>query len=169
VAEMLYDDGYIPKHKFTRVRNIEYSVNESGCWVCTSHRQDAAGYTVIRRGGTAPQRLHRYVYQLENGPLTSDQVVMHICDNPPCFNPEHLKVGTHADNVHDKVNKGRHCVGTENGSTKLSDEDVLSIRKDTRSHTSIAKDYEVGRATIGQIMRGETWKHLIQTEAQNEN
>ncbi|MCY9274574.1 HNH endonuclease [Bacillus haynesii] len=157
---MIFDDGYSPKHKFVRVRDIEYKVTESGCWECSSHRRDEAGYTVIRRGGKSPQRLHRYVYQLINGPLESHQVVMHVCDNPSCFNPGHLRVGSHADNVKDKVQKDRHCKGETNGSSKLTEEEVAAIRKDTRSHIAISKDYNVNRATIGQIKRGETWTHV---------
>lgn len=158
---MIFDDGYTPKTNTTTLKKIEYEVNENGCWICTSHKRDRAGYAVVRRGGVSPQRLHRYVYQLINGPLTSNQVVMHTCDTPPCFNPEHLKVGTHADNVQDKVAKNRHCVGVENGSAKLTEADVIAIRADSRSHIEISKSYGVNRATIGQIKRGETWKHLI--------
>ncbi|WP_186314480.1 HNH endonuclease signature motif containing protein [Bacillus pumilus] len=115
---------------------------------------------MIRRGGKAPQRLHRYVYQLINGPLESHQVVMHMCDNPSCFNPVHLEVGSHADNVRDKVQKNRQCRGMNNGSSKLTEEEVITIRQDTRSHIAISKDYNVNRATIGQIKRRETWTYL---------
>ncbi|WP_418134573.1 HNH endonuclease signature motif containing protein [Bacillus velezensis] len=157
---MIFDDGYIPKRKSVRVRDIEYEITKEGCWECSSHRRDDAGYTVIRRGGRAPQRLHRYVYQLINGPLESHQVVMHKCDNPSCFNPDHLEVGSHADNVQDKVQKNRQCRGVTNWSSKLTEEEVIAIRQDTRSHIAISKDYNVNRATIGQIKRRETWTYL---------
>jgi len=51
---------------------------------------------------------HRLAYEWANGPIPSGMIVLHACDNPPCCNPSHLRLGTHADNVADKMQKGRH-------------------------------------------------------------
>ena len=63
---------------------------------------------------------HRVVLQIETGtPVPADKVVMHECDNPSCVRPTHLRVGTHAENMHDKVVKGRSRIHKRNGGFKL--------------------------------------------------
>lgn len=62
---------------------------------------------------------HRAAYESEYGPIPPGMVVRHKCDNPPCVNPEHLEVGTQADNAKDMSVRGRvrnqhsgksHCI-----------------------------------------------------------
>lgn len=80
------------------------------------------GYGSIRKqeGGVKKQYLaHRLSYaEVNNVELVREQVVMHSCDVPNCFNPRHLSVGTHADNSRDKVSKGRQAKGVGNGQYK---------------------------------------------------
>ncbi len=82
-----------------------------------------AGYTMPKpqnygqkfKGGTM-QYVHRLTWVEANGPVPTGMVVMHTCDNPPCYNLEHLKLGTQADNMQDMVDKGR----TRWGSTPVT-------------------------------------------------
>lgn len=90
-------------------RPIEYYVNENGCHICTSHSKDKDGYIKINRDGF--WRLHRWIHWKNTG--EKPEVVMHTCDNPSCINPEHLKSGTHKENIRDMWNKGRQRVNPE--------------------------------------------------------
>ena len=65
-----------------------------------------AGYGIIRRRGKT-YRLHRYIWSLVNGPIPDGVVIMHRCDNPPCFRLDHLTDGTQLDNIADRDAKGR--------------------------------------------------------------
>ena len=51
---------------------------------------------------------HRVAFEHKHGPIPKGMVVMHLCDNPACCNPDHLTLGTQKDNTHDAVLKGRH-------------------------------------------------------------
>lgn len=80
-----------------------------GCWEWTAKSRTSFGYGVMRVGGT-PGRLegaHRLAWQYTNGPIPDGLCVLHSCDNPPCCNPAHLRIGTKADNTRDKVERGR--------------------------------------------------------------
>lgn len=69
---------------------------------------NAKGYAVmswVRPGW--PHLVHTFVYQEVVGPIPDGNVVRHTCDNPPCVNPRHLVLGTHADNQGDMVARGR--------------------------------------------------------------
>lgn len=88
-------------------------------------------------------------------------MVMHICDNPPCWNVEHLVGGTHADNVEDKVQKGRHNFGNKVYISKLNEEAIRDIRSSNLSPPELARKYGVHRASIHKVLDKITWKHII--------
>jgi hypothetical protein len=79
--------------------------------------------------------------------------VCHTCDNPACFNPYHLFLGTHKNNMRDMVRKNRafRSTGEKSGVHKLSTFEVIKIREDNRFITIIAKEYGVVKSTISMI------------------
>lgn len=111
---------------------------------------------------------HRFIWERFFGKIPEGLFVCHKCDNPGCVNINHLFLGTAKDNMQDKVNKGRayvgdrtgQSIGIKNNSVKLTEAQVLSIRKDSRTHRSIAKDYGVTHTLVGYIKRNKLWKHI---------
>jgi len=88
----------------------QFVVTPTGCHEWTASRTPG-GYGQIARRGEGGTRLllaHRAQWQRLVGPIPNGLIVMHKCDNPPCINIEHLRLGTHQDNMDDMWNKGRH-------------------------------------------------------------
>lgn len=112
---------------------------------------------------------HRFSYELFVGPIEPGKLILHRegCGNPICINPFHLYMGTDADNAQDRVRWGNHisCCGEKNNSAKLSERDVLAIRSAHKSGeyisiSAMADEFGVTRASISNVIRGVTWKHL---------
>lgn len=79
--------------------------SETNCWEWQVAK-DQYGYGAIRFNNEY-HVAHRLAYRLFVGPIPKNKVVMHECDNPSCVNPEHLKVGTQAENLRDMALRGR--------------------------------------------------------------
>jgi hypothetical protein len=74
---------------------------ESGCQEWQGQR-NPDGY-----GWFKERQTHRLAFERANGPIPPGLLVCHSCDNPPCCNPDHLWLGTVADNTRDMLAKGR--------------------------------------------------------------
>jgi len=79
---------------------------EDSCWLWTSST-DRDGYGQFAIVPSEKYQAHRFAYQLYVGPIPAGKVVMHTCDVRCCVNPDHLRVGTQADNMADMNAKGR--------------------------------------------------------------
>lgn len=104
---------------------------------------------------------HRLAWTLAHGPIPPGMQVLHRCDNPACINPEHLFLGTQADNMKDMARKGRSSRGVKNRTAKLTEEQVLAIRADPRPHRTIAACYGIKHTNVGDIKRGRIWRHVL--------
>lgn len=128
--------------------------DRNGCWVNPRVRDgDYAGTSI----GGRKTSVHRAVYEYCFGEIPAGLHVLHACDNRQCANPRHLFLGTNADNITDRVSKGRSRGG---GSPRLDEDKVRAIRKDTRKNHIIAAEYGVSTATIGQVKSRFTWRHV---------
>ena len=54
---------------------------------------------------------HRLSWEFNFGPIPDGMLILHRCDNPPCVRPDHLLLGTAADNTADMISKGRQKFG----------------------------------------------------------
>ncbi len=140
------------------MKEIKYKINKNGCHICTSHSIDDHGYVVCRREGKR-RPIYRHIYRWYKGTPKRGMVIRHTCDNRKCINPNHLIIGTHQDNVKDRVKRGRSAKGVRNGRSKLTEKQALVIYKDKKStRTELARKYGVDRQVIRKIQIGETWR-----------
>lgn len=109
---------------------------------------------------------HRISWEIHNGRIPKGMCVLHKCDIPLCVRPDHLWLGTAAENCADRANKGRnnHASGERVKSSKLKKNQIPEIRSLYSSgrftHQQIATRYNVNRKTIGNIVNGLIWKHI---------
>lgn len=156
------------------VRPVEIAIQEiwnhvracGECWNWHGPRDlDQYGITYINGRN---YRANRFIYWLVNGTLQNENCnqVLHKCDNPPCVRPEHLFLGSAADNVADALTKGRNAgpAGELNGQAVLNVEQVTEIRKrfnfrgETDSGKALAIEFGVSRSCISNIVRERKWK-----------
>lgn len=139
--------------------------SETGCWEWTAS-ENGSGYGEIRIN-YKKRYTHRLSYELHIGPIPKGMHVCHKCDNPRCANPEHLFLGTAADNAADKAKKGRshRLQGMASPNAKLTDADVMSIRAAVGiTNVDLAKQYGIGRQYLSQLRAGLHWTHLPRSE-----
>jgi hypothetical protein len=137
----------------------------SGCTIWTKSR-DRFGYGYASVKGRRIY-MHRFAWETVNGPIPAGLCALHKCDNPPCCNPDHLFIGTRRDNNADKMAKGRQSHGephahrgSSHGHAKLTEQDVIAIRRDWISHESVAARYGVSASLISMIRARKIWTHI---------
>jgi hypothetical protein len=139
-----------------------------------------ADYGQVRRGGKL-LLAHRVAYAQSHGPIPPGLEVRHTCDNPPCCNPAHLLLGTHAENMADMAHRKRAKGGAPGGDehylrkephrairgedrtqAKLTEAAVLEIRArwPAENQRTLAVAYGVSQMTISRVVRRVRWTHL---------
>jgi hypothetical protein len=125
------------------------AITESGCWVWIPNPKRRYPQVMIdgQMYGT-----HRLSYTVHRGPITDGLCVCHTCDQTRCCNPDHLFLGTHAENMQDMVKKDR---GGWRERGKLTDVQVREIR---RKHARgvpaswIASEYGIAASYVRDIV-----------------
>ena len=155
---------YSPQSHVDLKSAFESHVNKtSTCWIWTGMTFAArGGYGAFtcRPYGIFRQRAHRVAWKIYCSEITSEQHVLHSCDNPVCVNPDHLFIGDQPLNMTDKVTKDRQNKGESHGRHKLTEAEALAIFHDQRLHALIAADYGISFVTVSDIKRRRSWKHL---------
>jgi hypothetical protein len=145
---------------------IPKGLSKEICWEWLgSKSSNGYGFLGIRKA-------HRISYELFNGPIGEGLFVLHSCDNPPCVNPTHLRLGTPADNHQDMMLKGRNgwCArpGELSASAKISEKEALEIKElyaNTNATTfDLADRFKLKFQSIYSIISGKNWKHLKKLE-----
>jgi hypothetical protein len=135
------------------------TVSESGCWEWTGAR---TGQGYGRLGAMVlTHRLSAAIFLSLQDAVR--YFVLHKCDNPPCFNPEHLYFGGHAQNVEDMVERDRLPRGEQRPNALLSDRQVLEIwqRLQSGERTGhLAREYGLTTRYVYRIKVGSRWGHI---------
>lgn len=153
------------------------------CWPWTAART-LAGYGGFQVGVRVRDGAHRLAWKLTHAEdIPAGLEVCHSCDNPPCCNPAHLRLGTAKDNAADRVARGRQShvgpKGTAHADAKLTEADVVEIRRRYRegggrrpsgggrfqptgrlTMRTLAVEYGVDHTQILRAIRGDQWGHV---------
>lgn len=147
----------------------------SGCWIWTSATKEH-GYGVIGKGARKDGTIkaHRLSYLIHKGDIPDGKIVMHLCNNPLCVNPDHLEAGTRKQNSQYMVYCGRLKLPDNKGEkaswSKITEEAAKEIieaqnTKTKGTGTYLAKKFNVSRSAIYEIWGGKNWKHLRQKQS----
>lgn len=143
------------------------------CWRWLGKLKDGYGRLAVD-GST--ERAHRASWRIHHGEVASDICVLHRCDNRACVRPDHLFLGTRADNIADCISKGRFhdghgelVRGERNPHAKLTARQAAEIRMRYRAGEAaveLAAQYGVHRSSVLRIARGGEWGAELQHDGE---
>lgn len=144
-------------------KGIHGLVREDALKELKGSRANKLGHRMIRFGRNGNWRLiHRIVYETFVGDIGEGLLIRHKNNIPYDNRVENLQKGTQKDNMQDAVKSGRISRGEGNPRSKLSENDVLFIRRKAgkKTHKEIAIKLGVSRKTVGNVINNKTWKHV---------
>ncbi len=126
-----------------------------GCWEWTGVVQNSGyGKTKVDRRQVS---VHRAAYEAIYGAIPDGMFVCHHCDNRRCFRPDHLWLGTKADNNADMAAKGRQGWNQNLDAGKVR---AIRARYPTESQRALAAEFGVSQSSIGRVVRRERWTNV---------
>lgn len=142
-----------------RLESVSIPVPMCGCLVWLGSL-DTMGYGHLRVGGLL-RKAHRVSWSdYHKQPVPKGMHVLHSCDVRSCIEPTHLRLGTHQENMSDKVRRGRQSKGITSGRNSLDDDKVRRIRGEGRSAKYWAELFGVSDRTVQQVVAGKSWRHV---------
>lgn len=140
-------------------------VDDNGCWIW----QRAIAPNGYGRLSTPPRFwdksrgtsiAHRAAFEAFVGPVHAQHDVCHRCDVRACCNPDHLWLGTRAENMRDAMAKSRLPRGVEKPFAKLTDDDVRAIRAADGTQSEIARRFGIDQSGVSEIRSRKRWAHV---------
>lgn len=126
--------------------------------MCTVRPLNNDGYVQVKYQGRL-QYLHRLAYEVAYNESAEGCCVLHICDTPCCFNPEHLYLGDRKMNRQENIQKGRG-----GGNIKTTEEEVRAIKtlyfELNMSRKDLADVFSYPYSRVDDILRGRAWNHI---------
>lgn len=136
--------------------------SNSKCWEWTCNVNNS-GYGRMTTFEAGSRLAHRLSWEFTFGPIPKGLCVLHKCDNSICTNPAHLFLGTHQENMADKLKKGRQPSGESHGQSVLTKSKVLKIREMYDcgvTQKKLGLVFGVHRVTINYIVLRKTWRDV---------
>lgn len=149
------------------------------CWYWTASLRNGGygAFAYTSDGRVVHDRAHRYSWRIHRGAIPRGLFVLHSCDTPSCVRPDHLFLGTNADNVADMMAKGRHVSGgrktpvesckyqrgCHHHAAKLNDADVVRIRRARAagdSYGAISRREHLAIGHVFRIVNRQAWRHI---------
>ena len=150
------------QHLRNRFESKIEKVTESGCWIWVAGLHHS-GYGVFSVNGKS-KRANRVSYEIYKGEIPDGLCVCHACDVPACVNPDHLFLGTHAENIADREKKNRRepkqLRGEQTYNHKLTEKQAKEIKSMVGTHQEIANKYGVSLTAVTRIKNGNSWRHI---------
>jgi len=146
-----------------KCRFMFYVVCTGTCWLWTGTK-NRAGYGKLCFKNNNAATAHRVSYLLFKGEIPAGMCVCHTCDNPACVKPDHLWLGTTQENTADMVKKNRSLRGEKSTMAKVTEADVIAIRKLNSlniAQNKISKMFNLTAGHINNIIKKRVWKHII--------
>jgi hypothetical protein len=162
-AQYSYKPSVIKKRFWSKVDIRE----EDECWLWKEGTNpNGYGHFHYFRGFNEHYEIvaHRFAYRILVGKIPKGMGVLHVCDQPLCVNPQHLFLGTPADNMKDKKSKDRQRKGSRVPNSKLTEKDIPVIRrliKEGWSQPEIAVQFGVTPSLIWYIKHKKIWSHVL--------
>lgn len=128
---------------------------EHQCWPWQGGTR-VRGYGQVHQGGKG-RAAHRVALELTGTHIPSGALVTHDCDNPPCCNPAHLRLGTPESNMVEMVQRGRNRSGTQKLSRCDEAQIVSSYRSGHVSQRALGHRFGVRQSTIWKVLQ----KHAL--------